>query len=257
VYPIDPTRGKSDKGYRKLRGDEVTLASGNAGGTEFRILLKRKTEEERAIVFASSMGFTRMGYYSLEDFPQNYLEQATRMLPSIHFSQILNNEPHEAIAWCTCAGDPIVDKYEFKQGFCYSIYYAAIELMNENGYNRVHLAGLNQNKYTSEEILSGIRSFIHVARRSKNQKLELVIGGRNYWELHADSYDYLYTIEGFVQDALTSEIVPVKIRNDDRNELFKIEMHPKIFFYEWYDDEVKRFNIQRRTLDMPYRLGSD
>ncbi|MDB2445464.1 hypothetical protein N9X66_09995, partial [Gammaproteobacteria bacterium] len=104
-------------------------------------------------------------------------------IPSIHFAQIFQNKPHEAIVWCTNTRNPVINKYEFKQGFYYSMYYAAIELMIENGYNQIHLAGLNEVKHTSEEVLGGIRSFVHVARQSKTEKLELVIGGINYWKL--------------------------------------------------------------------------
>lgn len=250
-------------GNRKLLQDgQVTLATGDADGTEFRIFLKEETDEERAIVFASGTGFTRMGFYWLNGYPQDLLEQAASQGPSIHFAQILHgpikgypiffpNKTHEAIVWCTLADDPIIRKYEFKQGFYYSMYYAAIELMIENGYNRIHLAGLNQRRHTSEEVLGGIRSFVHVARQSKTEKLELVIGGRNYWKLHDGSYDYLSTVEAFVHEAITSEFVPVKTRIDDSNESFKDKRHPGSYY-----PEVKHFNIQRRILDVPYRLQS-
>ena len=79
-----------DDDYIKLHWGEVTLASGDAEGTEFRILLKRRTERERAIVFASVTGFTRMGFYWLNGFPQDLLEQAASQGPSIHFAQILH-----------------------------------------------------------------------------------------------------------------------------------------------------------------------
>ena len=251
-----------DDDYIKLHRGEVTLASGDAEGTEFRILLKRRTERERAIVFASVTGFTRMGFYWLNGFPQDLLEQAASQGPSIHFAQILHgptrdsaqifpNKPHEAIVWCTLADDPIIRKYEFKQGFYYSMYYAAIELMIENGYNQIHLAGLNQHGHTSEEVLGGIKSFVHVARQSKIEKLDLVIGGVNYWDLHYGGYDYLETIKAFVQKAIVSEFVPVKTRIDDNNESFKDKRNPGSYY-----PEVKQFNIQSRILDVPYRLQS-
>ena len=250
-------------GNRKLLQDgQVTLATGDADGTEFRIFLKEETDKERAIVFASVTGFTRMGFYWLYGYPEGLLEQAASQGPSIHFAQILHgpikgyptffpNKTHEAIVWCTLADDPIIRKYEFKQGFYYSMYYAAIELMIENGYNRIHLAGLNQHTHTSEEVLGGIKSFVHVARQSKIEKLDLVIGGKNYWDLHPGSYDYLETIKAFVQKAIVSEFVPVKTRIDDSNESFKDKRNPGSYY-----PEVKQFNIQSRILDVPYRLQS-
>ena len=58
-----------------------------------------------------------------------------------------------------------------------------------------------------------------------------------------------------MQDSLTTEIIPLKARNDDKNQLFKEEIRPKEFFYKSYDNEVRKFNIQRRTLNVPKRYG--
>jgi hypothetical protein len=221
--------------------DEVILASGDAEGTQFRILLKTRTDQERTLAFACPNGFGQNGSYPLLELPAHQLErQADQGSPSVNFAQIREQTPLEAVAWCTIAPPDRFRSYYFERGFYYSMHYAAIETLILNGYNRIHIGSLSLSEYAPDEVIRGIEAFVHLARKSDREKLDFVIGGACYFSYHFCSYAYLDHIEQFVDEALLADFDPVKTILDKNNPLFS-------------DEEVKRFNIQRRFINPPER----
>ena len=73
--------------------------------------------------------------------------------------------------------------------------------------------------------------------------MQLVIGGRCYFEYHRGGYDYLDSLTELVQDALVSETRLVQTKNLSNLGQFSIE-------------ERKWLNLERRQVTVPIKVSS-
>ena len=141
---------------------EVTLARGSTEGTEFRILLSLNTEREQTLVFACPGGAGQNNAYELGEIPAHRLiALSAGPVPSVNFAQVPQQKPLEAVVWCTLAqgNEPCVYKEESWRSYYYSIHCAAIGLLIQNGYKRIHTASLARSNYQSGEVKL---SLIHI-----------------------------------------------------------------------------------------------
>ena len=239
-------------------GGEVEIASGVANGTEFQIFLKRHTDDENALIFATPApgSFCQQGLHALGVFNTvidklidlTYLDE-----PSVNLIELRAEQPLKAVVLCTVAqsSEFYVSNFGSRgyflgsiwRDYYYSMYYAAVELMAHNFHNRIYVSSLSQIRYQSSEIKCAIESFIHYARQSQQKALQLVIGGRPYFHYHLGEYDYLDSLAELVQDALVSEHRLVEVRNLTDLGQFSIE-------------ESKWLNLQRRQVTVPIKVSS-
>lgn len=128
--------------------------------------------------------------------------------------------------------------------YYYGMYYAAIELLANSFYNRIHVSSISDYMYQSSEIKCAIESFIHYFRQSQQKSMQLVIGGHCYFRYHRGGYDYLDSLTELVQNALVSESRLVQTRNLSDLGQFSIE-------------ERNWFNLQRRQVTVPVKVSSN
>ena len=234
--------------------NEVEITRGDAEGTEIRIILKKVTGGERAVVFASTGGFGQHGFYNLGIFRNVFgqlLDLAKGSEASVNFVREHNQEPLKALVVCTLAQGSEFYTKQFGdrnnrgplwRDYYYSMYYAAIELLATNFFTRIHTGAISEFNYQPAEIKCAIEAFIHYARRSKHQKLELVIGGHCYFNHHQGGYSYLESIQDFINEALVSNHTPVKTTESIEHE----NLSPKV---------NDRFGLQRRIVHVPLKVS--
>ena len=252
----------SEIAYKMRRStfdEEVEIASGVANGTEFQIFLKSSTHDENALIFATPGGFGQHGLHALGIFKAviNKLINLTYLNePSVNLIELRAEQPLKAVVLCTVAqsSEFYVSNFGNRgsafdllgpiwRDYYYSMYYAAVELLANNFHNRIYLSSISHNRYQSSEVKCAIESFIHYSRQSQQKSLQLVIGGRPYFEYHPRGYDYLDSLAELVQDALVSEHRLVETRNLSNLGQFSIE-------------ERKWLNLQRRQVTVPIKVSS-
>ena len=252
----------SEIAYKMRKGTfdgEVEVASGVANGTEFQIFLKSGTHDENALIFATTGAFGQHGFYNFGIFQEKFcklIDLARLDEPSVNLVESRAQEPLKAVVLCTLAQS---SEYYFSnfgnrgkafnsfgpiwRDYYYGMYYAAIELLANNFYNRIHASSISDYMYQSSEIKCAIESFIHYCRQSQQKSLQLVIGGRCYFEYHRGGYDYLDSLTELVQDALVSENRLVQTKNLSNLGQFSIE-------------ERKWLNLERRQVTVPIKVSS-
>jgi len=240
---------------RRMRDDlytgEVCIATGRAMGTSFKILLKDDTHAEPNVLLASTGGFGQHGFYDLGLFKGDVFESLLKLSisdqPSVNFVELRAQRPLKALALISIQNCDFYQRHFGVRGpvwrdYYYSMFYAGFTMMGNNFCTRMHAGSISERSYQSSEIKCAIEAFVHYAKSSDYDELELILGGGAFFSHHYGGYDYL--------DSL-SDLVESVIDTSHRN--ISLEILSEIG--DFSEDQAKELNLQRYGVSIPIAVN--
>lgn len=236
---------------KRMRDDlytgEVCIATGRAMGTNFKILLKDDTHAEPNVLLASIGGFGQHGFYDLGlfigDVFESLLELSKSDQPSVNFVELRAQRPLKALAILSIQNCDFYRRHfgvrrPVWRDYYYSMFYAGFTMMGNNFCTRMHAGSISDWSYQSSEIKCAIEAFVHYAKSSDYEELELVLGGGAFFSYHYGGYDYLDDLGDLVKDALKTKHMNISLETLSGIGSFS-------------EDQAKELNLQRYKVGVP------
>ena len=239
---------------KKMRDDiysgETCIADGVAEGTKFKIILTNETYEEPNVLFASTGGFGQHGFYNLGLFGgeifENLLDLSRLKQPSVNFIELRAQAPLKAIVLSSIEGcDFYHDHFGYRgpiwRDYYYSMFYAGFTLLGNNFYRRMHAGSISARMYQSSEIKCAIEAFVHYAKATNHDDLELVLGGAAFFSYHYGGYDYLDKLSDLIKEVLNSHHKAIQLETSKEIGKFSRE-------------QARELNLQRLKVAVPVKV---
>jgi hypothetical protein len=124
------------------------------------------------------------------------------------------------------------------------MFYAGFTMMGNNFCTRMHAGSISERSYQSSEIKCAIEAFVHYAKSSDYDELELILSGGAFFGYHYGGYDYLDNLGDLVEEAMSTAHrgISLEILSEMGN---------------FSEDQATELNLQRYKVSVPIAVDHD